>query len=232
MQIIEIKTLIHKQQHQLGLYFSYNLNLNNIAKSIGCKYSNTHQCWYIQHTPNNLNNIINQYKEIAIIKEAKDVRINATKELKTTIKKPLTHNIDNELLLKLNKFTYWLRNKRYAESTINTYIESLRTFFKFIGNKPLHQVTNDDVIVFNNEYIIANELSVSYQGQVINAIKLFYKTQQEKLLNPDQLIRPKKNHQLPNVLSKHEVKQILGSLLNVKHKTMLSLIYSCGLRRS
>jgi integrase/recombinase XerD len=37
---------------------------------------------------------------------------------------------------------------------------------------------------------------------------------------------------LPNVLSKEEVKLILGALSNIKHKTMLSLIYSCGLRRS
>jgi integrase/recombinase XerD len=36
---------------------------------------------------------------------------------------------------------------------------------------------------------------------------------------------------LPNVLSKQEVKAILGASLNIKHRAMLSLIYSCGLRR-
>jgi integrase/recombinase XerD len=35
---------------------------------------------------------------------------------------------------------------------------------------------------------------------------------------------------LPNVLSKEEVKIILEALSNIKHKTMLSLIYACGLR--
>jgi integrase/recombinase XerD len=34
------------------------------------------------------------------------------------------------------------------------------------------------------------------------------------------------------VLSKEEVKKILNAHSNVKHQTMLSLIYSCGLRRS
>ncbi len=37
---------------------------------------------------------------------------------------------------------------------------------------------------------------------------------------------------MPNVLSKEEVKKILNAHSNIKHKTMLSLIYSCGLRRS
>jgi integrase/recombinase XerD len=46
------------------------------------------------------------------------------------------------------------------------------------------------------------------------------------------LHRPKKEKTLPNVLSKEEVKMILEAHTNIKHKVMLSLIYSCGLRRS
>ena len=42
--------------------------------------------------------------------------------------------------------------------------------------------------------------------------------------------RPKRAHRLPNVLSKEEVKAILNAHGNLKHKAMLSLIYSCGLR--
>ena len=44
--------------------------------------------------------------------------------------------------------------------------------------------------------------------------------------------RPKQATVLPNVLSKEETKRLLLALRNVKHKTMLSLVYSCGLRRS
>jgi integrase/recombinase XerD len=44
--------------------------------------------------------------------------------------------------------------------------------------------------------------------------------------------RPKREKVLPNVLSKEEVKLILESQHNIKHKAMLCLIYSCGLRRS
>lgn len=48
----------------------------------------------------------------------------------------------------------------------------------------------------------------------------------------EQIHRPKKAKTLPNVLSKEEIKSILESHGNIKHKAMLSLIYACGLRRS
>ena len=51
-------------------------------------------------------------------------------------------------------------------------------------------------------------------------------------LDVDKLERPRRKYKLPNVLSKEEVKLILNAHSNIKHKTMLSLIYSCGLRRS
>lgn len=51
-------------------------------------------------------------------------------------------------------------------------------------------------------------------------------------MNEELIHRPKREKTLPNVLSKEEVKSILNALGNSKHRTMLSLIYSCGLRRS
>lgn len=48
----------------------------------------------------------------------------------------------------------------------------------------------------------------------------------------DKIHRPKRSKVLPNVLSKEEIKLIWNAHSNIKHKMMLSLIYSCGLRRS
>src|SRR5690606_23343646 len=54
----------------------------------------------------------------------------------------------------------------------------------------------------------------------------------ESRIDIEKIYRPKKEKLLPNVLSKKEIKQILNAHSNLKHKTMLSVIYSCGLRRS
>jgi len=61
---------------------------------------------------------------------------------------------------------------------------------------------------------------------------LFFRTVQNKSILVDAIHRPKRSKLLPNVLSKEEIKLILNAHGNIKHKTMLSLIYACGLRRS
>jgi integrase/recombinase XerD len=91
-------------------------------------------------------------------------------------------------------------------------------------------ISDRDIIIFNNDVIIKNNFSSSYQNQIVNAVKLFFRTIDNKKLDPEIIHRPKREKVLPNVLSKEEVKQILEAHSNIKHRAMLSLIYSCGLR--
>lgn len=100
----------------------------------------------------------------------------------------------------------------------------------FYRDKAIAEITNEDVIVYNNEYILKNNLSASYQNQIVNAIKLFFQTIRDTKMMVDKIHRPKRAKVLPNVLSKEEIKLILNAHSNIKHKMMLSLIYSCGLR--
>jgi integrase/recombinase XerD len=132
----------------------------------------------------------------------------------------------------IEKFKQWLLSKRYSPSTIKTYSESLKSFLIFYREKAIAEISNEDVIIYNNEYILKNNLSASYQNQIVNAIKLFFQTIRETKMMVDKIHRPKRSKLLPNVLSKEEIKLILNAHSNIKHKTMLSLIYSCGLRRS
>ena len=61
---------------------------------------------------------------------------------------------------------------------------------------------------------------------------MYFNTIHYKVIVTEKIHRPKREKVLPNVLSKEEIKLILNAHNNLKHKTMLSLIYSCGLRRS
>ena len=106
----------------------------------------------------------------------------------------------------------------------------MKSFFIFYREKPIAEISNEDVIIYNNEYILKNNLSASYQNQIVNAIKLFFQTIRETKMLVDKIHRPKRSKLLPNVLSKEEIKLILNVHNNIKHKMMLSLIYSCGLR--
>jgi integrase/recombinase XerD len=147
------------------------------------------------------------------------------KLIETFVKHPSREGIEQ-----IEKFKHWLLSKRYSNNTITTYSEALKSFLIFYNKKPVAEINNDDLIRYNNEYILNNNLSASYQNQIVNAIKLFFSIIRETKMEIDRIHRPKRSKLLPNVLSKNEVKLILNAHSNTKHKMMLSLIYSCGLR--
>ena len=130
----------------------------------------------------------------------------------------------------LENFKRWMRSRRYSESTIATYLDAVKSFLAFFNEKELNEITNDDVILYNNEFILKRNLSASYQNQVVSALKLFFITVGDRKIEIENIHRPKRAKVLPNVLSKEEVKIILEAHANIKHRAMLSMIYSCGLR--
>lgn len=139
--------------------------------------------------------------------------------------------ISSEKQKALQGFRAYLTSRRYSANTVRVYTEALSIFFRFTGSMELGQLSHADVIQFNNAYILKHAYSASFQNQVVNAIKLYFKTQRNLEMKVELIQRPKREKRLPNVFSKAEVKAILGAPANIKHRTMLSLIYACGLRR-
>jgi integrase/recombinase XerD len=140
--------------------------------------------------------------------------------------------IPEECSGKIEEFILWMKHRRYSENTIKTYSEGIRIFLRFYSGKRPEEITNKDLVDFNNGHILKRGYSASFQNQVINAVKLFFRKIENRVLEPDLIERPRREHRLPNVLSKEEVKAIIGAPVNLKHRAMLSLIYACGLRRS
>ena len=132
----------------------------------------------------------------------------------------------------LEHFKNYLISQRYSPNTIKTYTDALGVFFHYHSNKVPEQLGISEIIEFNTGYILRKNLSASYQNQVINAIKLFYRNRFNRVMDLNNIQRPRREKRLPNVLSKQEVKAILEAPTNLKHRAMLSLIYACGLRRS
>lgn len=199
------KIIQYQKEQRIAVYFEKNKQLiERIKQFDGARWSPSLQAW---HVPDNEENRI-QFKIIT-----------------KTASLPSLEGIEN-----IQKFKQWLRSKRYSENTLATYSEALKSFLVFYREKSIAQITNEDVIVYHNDFIFKNNLSASYQNQVVNAIKLFFATVLETKINIDKIHRPKRAKVLPNVLSKEEIKLILNVHSNIKHKTMLCLIYSCGLR--
>lgn len=131
---------------------------------------------------------------------------------------------------RLDAFVHYMKQRRYSPNTIKSYREALRTFLKHIGDQPLEEITNSDLEHFNNERIIKRDFSASYQNQVINALKLYFQRFHAVNIDLSGIERPKEGYHLPVVLSLEEVEKLLNGTTNLKHRTMLTVIYSCGLR--
>jgi integrase/recombinase XerD len=99
-------------------------------------------------------------------------------------------------------FKKWLRSKRYSENTLKTYSDAIKTFLYYFKHKTIEEIDNQDIIDFNNDYILRKKLSSSYQNQIVNAIKLFFSRVENRIIDVDLIHRPKKEKLLPNVLSK------------------------------
>lgn len=226
---------LHNNRVKVFMKFEYDAKAIELIKTLpGVKWSQTEKKWHIGYHPEALNNIRNTFKNTGVyIQTLNDIN-DVVKPRPTEIRKPSDALPDLNKIQKekIDQFKYWLQSKRYSESTIGTYIDSIQTFLRYYATKNLSEITNDDLIAFNNNYILANNYSASYQNQIVNAVKLFFRTVEDKQLYPELVHRPKTQKLLPNVLSKEEIKLILNAPSNIKHKAMLSLIYSCGLRRS
>jgi len=233
---VVLSPLIHRGERQIRIDFPKNEVLIKAVRQIdGASWSSSNRCWYVQNKPDNLKRIFAVFKGLAWVdakalfekkEERADVRVKPIKE--GILKK----EISPETQEKLEQLKQWMISKRYSDSSIKTYTESLRTFFRFHYDKKIEEIENGDIIRFNNEYILRNKYSNTFQNQVVNALKLFYRIVENKKLDPERIERPKREKKLPNVLSKREVACILKAPSNIKHRAMLSLIYSCGLRRS
>ena len=238
---IKLKPSIHNEKKVIQILFERNNELQLLLKSkTTMRWSKTMNCWYVPFSKTVRQDLFQLLKNKVYLDygNLKENSVEVKPTSKVQIEKPLIvkHKdlsvLSEEAGKKIGEFKNWLRSKRYSESTIGKYIDSITTFLRYYADKSITEITNNDIILFNNHYILANKFSASFQNQIVNAVKLFFKTIENKKLDPELIHRPKRPKLLPNVLSKEEVKLILHALSNVKHKAMLSLIYSCGLRRS
>ncbi|OFY63806.1 MAG: hypothetical protein A2V64_05380 [Bacteroidetes bacterium RBG_13_43_22] len=125
-----------------------------------------------------------------------------------------------------------MQENRYSNKTVEAYISMLELFLKYYDKKEPSQITESDISDFFHDYVFANSYSASYQSQMVSAIKMFFGLNGTGSVNISNLGRPRTGRSLPKVFSKEEVVRILNTPHNLKHKLMLWMIYSCGLRRS
>lgn len=119
---------------------------------------------------------------------------------------------------------------RYSPSTIKSYISALSLFFRDIKGVNIEDV--DELVVEQYIYKILKEkeISHSYQKHTLGGIKLFYNVVFNKSLSLTHLYPRRVQHSLPKFLYREDVIKMIDCTDNIKHKSIISLLYGCGLR--
>lgn len=122
-----------------------------------------------------------------------------------------------------------LKLKNYGDRTINNYVSQVRCFlthFEKIATKPSE--INERQI---KEWLLEAK-TINSRKHRISAVKLFYQLTGKQPLKFRYIEYPRSDKKLPIVLSQAEIQKMFSACANIKHKVILALLYSCGLRVS
>lgn len=235
MAVITLKPFKHKEKLQVGIFFEYNDKLKALTKELpGVLWSRTHKCFYVLFENDS------QYKLYAYYIQHKhfvDYQLLSgltkveerqhTKDSKfiSVSKKDLT----KAGIVRMNTYVSYLRGKRFSESTVRTYYSFVLKFEAFYHKGP-QMITNRDVELFLEQVITKQHYAVSSHRQCISALKHYLELFKVELAGEIEKMRPSKGRILPTVLSLEEVIRLLQVTKNLKHRFILALLYSSGLR--
>jgi site-specific recombinase XerD len=129
-------------------------------------------------------------------------------------------------------FVEQMKMRRYSQNTIKAYTSTLARFLAFNADRKPEEIEPERIRTYILHLVEHTDVSASYQNQAINAIKFYFEAVLGRSLEPIVIQRPRKAKKLPNALSEEEVALLFKQITNLKHKCVIYLIYSAGLRRS
>jgi site-specific recombinase XerD len=129
------------------------------------------------------------------------------------------------------KFISYMRYRHYSQNTINIYSACLIQLSQYYNLSP-DSLTRDQFLRYLYYLTEERQVSTVYLNQLLSAYKILIA---EVLMRPYEdfdIRRPKSEKKLPDILSQKEIMRIIDICWNLKHRTLIALIYSCGLRVS
>jgi site-specific recombinase XerD len=184
----------------------------------GRQFSKTHSCWYVEHETEvvrKLHELLSAVQYVELSPELADAGDRAA----VLIELPDGYH---ECLVRV----------RYSQATAYNYESQMRAFISWLHPRKLDAISTDVIHAYLVYLVSVRKVSVSTQNTAINAIKFYL----EKVHRGERKVyyvdRPIKEVKLPRVLSQEEVRRMIEVIRNPKHRCMLLLLYSAGLRMS
>lgn len=130
----------------------------------------------------------------------------------------------------INRYRQKLEIENYSPQTIKSYLSALHLFLDFIVKRKVKEITDEEITAYLHFCKTEKQYAYSSMKLAIASIQFLYKKVLEEPVPKALEINIRKPQTLPTVLSKNEISKVLAVTTNLKHKTLLLLIYSAGLR--
>lgn len=173
------------------------------------------QCWVIPGTEEDINTFLKAFSDESIEPNEKLRRTVSMMNLKKT---GILENMEQQL-----------RVMGYSPRTCYNYGHHILAFSDFCFFD-ISQAEYSDVFNYLLYLIDVKKVSRSHVNQAVSAIKFIFEHVMKEPMITQSLPRPRRVKKLPDVLSRSEVMDIIAVTKNPKHRLLLMLTYSAGLR--
>lgn len=128
----------------------------------------------------------------------------------------------------LNKYSTDCKLRYNSEATVSNYVSCVNVFLNHFNKyREPKEVPTQEI----KEWLLLAK-TINTRKHRLCAIKSFYELSVGMPSKIDKIPYPKSEKKLPIVLSKDEIQRMFDVCKNKKHKVILGLLYSCGLRVS
>ncbi len=234
--------LLQITPNEIKVTFQYEPSLVNLIRSIpGRKWYNVQKFWTIPCSPESLNQFLATFSghKIEMDNELEKLQSqyspppysDSRKGLKDRRISPRTPATDRRHDDFVNYLVRQLRIRKYSPKTIKLYRSILRDFANYTKH-PLSQVSRDNIdnyLYYNAE---TKNVSATRINQIISALKFLYGELFGEHLVIEHMKRPRNDRKLPSILNHEDIIKIFDQVYNLKHKMVLQIMYSSGLRVS
>lgn len=132
----------------------------------------------------------------------------------------------------MEAYTNLLRLKNYSVNTIEVYKNWFSIFLRSFPDHKPSEITKKEILQFLTDYKNGGQWSSTGQNQLISSIKFFFEHVLKQPSTIYSMPRAQKESRLPTVFDEKEILAIINATENLKHKTIICLAYSGGLRVS
>ncbi len=129
----------------------------------------------------------------------------------------------------VNQLKTVLESTDYARQTGRNYLSAFIYFLRYFNYRHPTLIYNREIKEF---LLLCSQKSEAYQNNMISAIRFYYKAVYNRDISEHFLVRPRTGNRLPDIFEEEELVALYHCLENIKHRLLIMIIYSAGLRRS